>query len=175
MVRLVPMTSDMYHSFLEQAVADFADDKVRSGNWPAEGALQRSRQVFQQFLPQGLDTPDQHIYTITADEDGNELGYLWYGITGEGGSGRHTCMSSLSIKSSAGAVTGCWPCRRWKKRCTGPGWSASCCMSSATTGPHRHFTKKPATPSATLPWFASFNKLYCYYPPNAPNLYKKEP
>ena len=84
MVRLIPMTADLYQSFLEQAVAGFAGDKVRSGNWPAEGALERSRQVFQQFLPQGLDTPDQHIYTITADENGNGLGYLWYGITGEG-------------------------------------------------------------------------------------------
>ena len=85
MVKLVPMTPDFYPIFMEQAVADFAADKVRSGNWPAEGALERSRQVFQQFLPQGLDTPEQHLYTITADEDGTELGYLWYGITGEGG------------------------------------------------------------------------------------------
>ena len=85
MVRLVPMTPDFYKSFSTQAVADFADDKVRSGNWPAEGALERSRQVFEQFLPRGLDTPDQHLYTINADEEGGEIGYLWYGITGEGG------------------------------------------------------------------------------------------
>ena len=85
MVRLVPMTSGFYKCFLEQAAVDLAGDKVRSGNWQAEGALRWPRQVFQQFLPQGLDTPEQHLYSINADEDGSEPGYMWYGITGEGG------------------------------------------------------------------------------------------
>ena len=64
MVRLVPMAPGFYKCFLEQAAADLAGDKVRSGNWLAEGA--RAVPPGLPAVPaQGLDTPEQHLYSIS--------------------------------------------------------------------------------------------------------------
>lgn len=78
--RLIRMTEQRYASFHEEAIADYADENVASGRWPAEGALERSRQDHEKLLPQGLATPDQHLFTIHDDADGAEVGVLWMAV-----------------------------------------------------------------------------------------------
>lgn len=75
------MTAQRYPSFQEEAIADYAEQNVASGRWPAEGALERSRRDHEKLLPQGLATPDQHLFTIHDDSDGDvEVGVLWMAV-----------------------------------------------------------------------------------------------
>lgn len=78
--QLIRMTEQRYASFHEEAINDYAKENVDSGRWPAEGALERSRQDHEALLPQGLATPDQHLFTIHDDADGVEVGVLWMAV-----------------------------------------------------------------------------------------------
>lgn len=57
MVELVPMSEAEFAAYLERAVREYADEKVRAGNWTQAIALERSRAEYDQLLPQGLATP----------------------------------------------------------------------------------------------------------------------
>ena len=74
-VTLHPMTPERYLAWNERLIVEFAKEKVDSGNWPAEGALERSSRENAQDLPQGLDTPGHDIFVGLAD--GEEVGVLW--------------------------------------------------------------------------------------------------
>jgi ribosomal protein S18 acetylase RimI-like enzyme len=76
MVKLVPMQNDAYEAFLELGVREYAEDHVRNGNWPAEGALERSRKEFEHYLPDGIHSRDQYLWSILDEED-HKIGVLW--------------------------------------------------------------------------------------------------
>ena len=70
MIELQPMSPAEFQVYLERSIAEYADDKVKAGNWPQEGALERSRQEFNKYLPQGLDTPANFLRSLTDPETG---------------------------------------------------------------------------------------------------------
>lgn len=74
-VILQPMTQGRYVSWNERLIVEYAKEKVDSGNWPAEGALERSAKENAEDLPQGLDTPGHDIFVGLVD--GEEVGVLW--------------------------------------------------------------------------------------------------
>jgi ribosomal protein S18 acetylase RimI-like enzyme len=80
MTTLVPMRPERYASYLESAVAGYAQDNVSAGRWPEVGALERSREDFDSLLPQGLATPEHFLYEILADEGGPAVGCVWVHI-----------------------------------------------------------------------------------------------
>ncbi|HWR65453.1 MAG TPA: GNAT family N-acetyltransferase [Bellilinea sp.] len=77
------MTSDEYEAYFTQAAAEYAEDKVKAGNWPAEGAVERSRQEFVKYLPKGLETPDNDVCTLVDLESGAGVGMIWYARVAE--------------------------------------------------------------------------------------------
>jgi hypothetical protein len=42
MIRLEPMDEPTYQAWRDTTVREYAQEKVESGNWPAEGAVARS-------------------------------------------------------------------------------------------------------------------------------------
>jgi hypothetical protein len=64
MITLTPIEQSDFDTFLEQEIVDYAQDKIKSGNWLAETALEKSRAEFMSLLPDGLQTKDQFIFTI---------------------------------------------------------------------------------------------------------------
>jgi ribosomal protein S18 acetylase RimI-like enzyme len=76
---LVRMTEAQYIVYLDEAIPGFAAEKVTSGQWLQEEALELSRKAFRDLLPQGMDTPDNYLYTVQ-DSDGNPVGMLWFGV-----------------------------------------------------------------------------------------------
>ena len=80
MTVLVPMSPDIYASYLAAAVAGYAQDNVDSGRWPAEGALARSNADFADSLPQGLQTTDNYLYEIKSAESGPTVGFIWFAV-----------------------------------------------------------------------------------------------
>jgi len=69
------MSPERYVSWNARLITEFAKEKVDSGNWPAEGALERSASENAADLPQGLDTPGHDIFVALSD--GEEVGVLW--------------------------------------------------------------------------------------------------
>lgn len=82
-VTLEPMTPAEYGGWLEPAIVEYAKDKVTSGEWPQDGALTRSRRGFRDLLPNGVATPDHHLFTGRAG--GEAIGTLWVFVSAERG------------------------------------------------------------------------------------------
>ena len=78
MITLIPIEQNDFDVFLEREISDYAQDKIKSGNWLPEQAMEKSRAEFQSLLPGGLATKDQFVFTIFDDETGNKLGAMWF-------------------------------------------------------------------------------------------------
>lgn len=76
MVTLEPIHQEDYERFLEREIQLYAEAHVRNGSWEAEGALERSRKEFAHYLPDGIRTPDQYIWSIV-DSENHKIGVLW--------------------------------------------------------------------------------------------------
>ena len=76
MIKLEPLQQEDFERFLERGIRDYAEDHVRNGNWSPEGALERSRKEFEHYLPDGIHSKDQYLYSIIND-NGNKIGVLW--------------------------------------------------------------------------------------------------
>ncbi len=63
-IQLVPMIEEDFKAFLEYDIQVYAAENVRAGYWTSAEAVERSRQDHERLLPQGLSTPDHHLYTI---------------------------------------------------------------------------------------------------------------
>ncbi len=74
------MRAETFPAYVQAAVAGYAEDNVRCGRWPEQGALDRSLAEFQSLLPQGLATPDNHLFEILAGADGPAVGHLWFAV-----------------------------------------------------------------------------------------------
>jgi GNAT superfamily N-acetyltransferase len=74
------MTEAEYDVYLPLTVQDYANENVRAGYWTPEESLERSRAAFSQLLPQGVATPDQHLYTIRDTESGKNIGIIWINL-----------------------------------------------------------------------------------------------
>lgn len=77
MTRLEPMTQARYEFWLVATMREYADEKVTSGNYPAEGALELARAEFDALLPNGLQTPGHEIHSMI-DDAGEAVGYVWF-------------------------------------------------------------------------------------------------
>ena len=80
MTLLQPMRAEAYPAYVESSVLGYAEDNIANGRWPAEGAVERSRAEFLELLPQGLATPDHHLFEILAEPSGETVGHLWLAV-----------------------------------------------------------------------------------------------
>jgi len=76
MAKLEPIQQEDFERFLEREIRGYAEDHVRNGNWPAESAIERSRQQFENLLPDGIHSKDQFVWSIV-DERNDNVGVLW--------------------------------------------------------------------------------------------------
>ena len=76
MVKLEPIEQGDFERFLEREIRNYAEDHVRNGNWSAEGARERSRAEFEHYLPDGIHSKDQYLFSILDDKD-DKIGVLW--------------------------------------------------------------------------------------------------
>lgn len=80
---LRPITDIEFSTWLAEAIPAYASDKVASGAWPADTAIELSAKEHAELLPQGKDTPDNHVYSIL-DHDGGPVGLLWFAAQDRG-------------------------------------------------------------------------------------------
>lgn len=81
MITLRPMTPEEYQVYLQHNITEYAAEKVKAGNWAEEESLELAKKEFDDYLPQGLDTPGQHLCTICDGGTGAPVGMIWYGFT----------------------------------------------------------------------------------------------
>jgi ribosomal protein S18 acetylase RimI-like enzyme len=79
MIRLIPMSDATYQAYLEVTVREYAEDKIKAGNWQPEEALERSAQEFHKYLPDGVATKDNYLYDIQDEVLGITVGMIWLG------------------------------------------------------------------------------------------------
>lgn len=77
MITLIPIELNDFEAFLEHEIIEYAQEKVKSGNWLAEEALEKSRTEFLGLLPDGPQTKDQFVLTIFNEQSRQKLGVLW--------------------------------------------------------------------------------------------------
>lgn len=80
MVKLIPMDPADYPAYLENSVREYADDKIKSGQWKESEALEKSRGEFLRLLPDGVNTTNEFIYSIVDEVTNQKLGMLWVEI-----------------------------------------------------------------------------------------------
>jgi ribosomal protein S18 acetylase RimI-like enzyme len=76
---LVPMNEPDFQTYLAKAIQGYAQDKIQAGNWSQDEALERSQKEFEGYLPQGIHTPNNYLFTLM-NENGEKVGILWYAI-----------------------------------------------------------------------------------------------
>jgi ribosomal protein S18 acetylase RimI-like enzyme len=69
------MSQPEFDLFLERTIPEYAQDKVRAGNWTEAESLERSRKEFAELLPEGLNTKDNFLYTL--HDDNQTVGMIW--------------------------------------------------------------------------------------------------
>jgi len=73
------MTEPEYAAWLTVTIPAYAADKVASGQWSEEDSLELSRKEHAELLPQGLETPENFLFTIT-DLQSTAVGVLWFAV-----------------------------------------------------------------------------------------------
>lgn len=76
-MKLVAMSQGYFDAFLERVIVEYADDKVRSGNWPKDGALERSRIEILKLLSEGLETESQALFELMVPGEDEPAGAIW--------------------------------------------------------------------------------------------------
>ena len=80
MVHLVPMTEAEYEKYFEFAIPNYASEHVKAGRWSEKEALQRAKQEYDELLPDGLNTSNQHFFSIVDEQTTTKVGMLWFAI-----------------------------------------------------------------------------------------------
>ncbi|MCA9836527.1 MAG: GNAT family N-acetyltransferase [Trueperaceae bacterium] len=83
MVQLLPLSAEEFDSYLEQAIKDYAEDKIAAGNWQVSEALENSRRDYLRLLPEGVRTANNYLFSIRRDA-GEKVGVIWFALNPEG-------------------------------------------------------------------------------------------
>jgi ribosomal protein S18 acetylase RimI-like enzyme len=79
-IALEPMTQLEFEAWLSRAIVDYAQEHVADGQWSEDEAVEKSRAEHDKLLPQGLATPDNHLWSIVRAGDGERVGILWVNV-----------------------------------------------------------------------------------------------
>lgn len=80
MVELRPMSEQELQQYLNNTIPEYAKDQVKSGAWPEDQALTLSQEVYAKLLPQGLNTEQQHLFSVIEPEQQQQVGIIWFAV-----------------------------------------------------------------------------------------------
>ena len=78
MVKLKPMTGEDFLRFREYSITDFAEDLIVARMLSVKEALEQAEESFEELLPDGMDTENQFLMTISDGQSGTEVGWIWF-------------------------------------------------------------------------------------------------
>jgi len=77
MIRLVPMLESELDKYLERSVPGYAEENVKAGYWSEDEALEKSRKVFDNLLPDGIKSKGQYLFQVEDTETNERVGIIW--------------------------------------------------------------------------------------------------
>ncbi|WP_145518587.1 GNAT family N-acetyltransferase [Yersinia mollaretii] len=84
MVTLRAMRAEELCDYRNLFITEYAQDLSSNSNYSVEQALAHATHSFDGYLPEGVNSPNDHLFCIENREDieGEEslVGYLWYGL-----------------------------------------------------------------------------------------------
>lgn len=95
MIKLVPMQPSDLENYLALAVQEYAQDKIAAGNYAPSEGLEKARAEFDALLPNGTETPRQHLFTIMNEVD-EKVGIIWLAEI-ESGARRYAFIYDLRV------------------------------------------------------------------------------
>jgi len=80
MIKLINMSEDNFIFFLNNAIHEFAEEKVKANTWAEQEAIRLSEEAFNNLIPKGLNTDNTYFYLIFAEDINKKIGYLWFKV-----------------------------------------------------------------------------------------------
>ena len=78
------MTEEEFAAYLARAVRSYADAHARAGDVEPGEALERAQKDYDELLPEGLRSKNQHLFTL-AHETLGAIGLVWFQLTERNG------------------------------------------------------------------------------------------
>lgn len=73
------MTEEEYIPYQQRSIVNYAESKVKSGNWKPSEAMKLSEKTFQDLLPEGVSTLDHYLFTVVNKSD-EKVGIIWFNV-----------------------------------------------------------------------------------------------
>jgi RimJ/RimL family protein N-acetyltransferase len=69
-----------YNEYYQKLIVGYAKEHVEAGNWDESESIQKSKESIERLLPNGLETPDQYLFSIVEEETNEKIGIFWIAI-----------------------------------------------------------------------------------------------
>jgi len=77
---LVSMSKQVFSSYIEELIVQYAQENVDAGRWPKAGSLTRSRSETERLLPCGIETENNHFFEIKVPDVTESVGSIWLSL-----------------------------------------------------------------------------------------------
>ena len=81
--KLQKMTDEEFDHYLAYFIPDYAKDLSENYMIPLEKAMEESKDLMEQLLPNKQDTEGQLVYNIYSIDEDKTIGVIWYNIQTE--------------------------------------------------------------------------------------------
>ena len=96
MIELAEMPRERFPAYRENLIREYAQDKVRAGEWSPEEAPRLAETSTDDLLAQGTDTEDHYLYLLLERATEDEVGVLWIAIR-DSGAGRSVWIYDIEV------------------------------------------------------------------------------
>lgn len=80
LILLREMSQNAFCEYEDKAIRSYANENIESGRWIKKGAVEQSRAVFKELLPDGLNTKDNYLFEIILKSKDCVVGILWLSV-----------------------------------------------------------------------------------------------
>ena len=84
MIEMVEMPGERFPAYRENLIREYAQDKVRAGEWSPEEATGRAEAGTDELLAQGTDTDGHYLYLLRDRATEEEVGVVWIAVRDSG-------------------------------------------------------------------------------------------
>ena len=99
MVRFIPLTKEEYQSYINTVIDELPKEFIRAGVRDQKKAIRQTKEQIERILPNGLETPNNFLYSILDKVTSNKVGILWYEIREKEGI-KHAFICDISINKN---------------------------------------------------------------------------
>lgn len=77
MLELRKMSQAEYDNYIKYSIQNYANEKQKGEGYTQENALKVSIESYERLLPLGLESKDQHLYSVYEKNSNKAVGILW--------------------------------------------------------------------------------------------------